>query len=59
VFVYTPCETSTVSDPLGGHPTGPGSIPAYPYRPALPAYSPFGHTIGPQPVFFKTTLANI
>jgi len=44
------------SQALRSHPTGPGSIPAYPYK-ALPFWpSPPGHVIGPTRSFSRPTL---
>ena len=46
----------TPSQAFRSHPTGPGSIPAYPYK-ALPFWpSPPGHVIGPIRSFSRPTL---
>jgi len=46
----------TSSQAFRSHPTGPGSIPAYPYK-ALPFWpSPPGHVIGPIRSFSRPTL---
>ncbi len=52
------CLHNLVRPPLSqaprSHPTGPGSIPAYPYRPSHTGLSPLWPRHRPQPVFFKT-----